>query len=209
MQRLPTEPDALGKIFVSYTHEDRAKAKVLADGLSARGWSVWWDRTIPPGRTFDEVIEEALDDAQCVVVLWSTTSIASNWVRAEAAEGARRQILVPALLDKVKIPLEFRRVQAADLTNWNGDQGDAEFEQFVRSISRLARSRVPPSPPRHDPPLSPQPSFDSFEQASVPGRAPRAARESSIQVGSWHFPSDSVSRFYKLALPHTAQRYST
>src|SRR6188508_2064980 len=89
MQRLPTEPDALGKVFVSYTHEDRAKAKVLADGLSARGWSVWWDRTIPPGRTFDEVIEEALDDAQCVVVLWSTTSIASNWVRAEAAEGAR------------------------------------------------------------------------------------------------------------------------
>ena len=176
MQRLPTEPDALGKVFVSYTHEDRAKAKVLADGLSARGWSVWWDRTIPPGRTFDEVIEEALDDAQCVVVLWSTTSVASNWVRAEAAEGARRQILVPALLDKVKIPLEFRRVQAADLMSWSGDQGDAEFEQFVRSISRLARSRVPPSPPRHDPPPSPQPSFDSFdsfEQASVPGRAPQ------------------------------------
>jgi beta-lactam-binding protein with PASTA domain len=176
MQRLPTEPDALGKVFVSYTHEDRARAKVLADGLSARGWSVWWDRTIPPGRTFDEVIEEALDDAQCVVVLWSTTSVASNWVRAEAAEGARRQILVPALLDKVKIPLEFRRLQAADLTNWNGDQGDAEFEQFVRSISRLARSRVPPSPPPHYPPLSPQSSFDSFEQATVPGRAlePRA-----------------------------------
>jgi hypothetical protein len=113
MQRLPTEPDALGKIFVSYTHEHRARAKVLADGLSARGWSVWWDRTIPPGRTFDEVIEEALDDAQCVVVLWSATSVASNWVRAEAAEGARRQILASALLDNVRIPLEFRRIQAA------------------------------------------------------------------------------------------------
>ena len=139
--------------------------------------------TIPPGRTFDEVIEEALDDAQCVVVLWSTTSVASNWVRAEAAEGARRQILVPALLDKVKIPLEFRRVQAADLTNWNGDQGDAEFEQFVRSISRLARSRVPPSPPRHDPPPSPQPSFDSFDFSKRAFRAGHRSRARIIDSG--------------------------
>lgn len=46
---------------------------------------MWWDRTIPPGSTFDRVIEQALDSARCVVVLWSATSAASDWVKTEAA----------------------------------------------------------------------------------------------------------------------------
>ena len=202
---MPTETLALGKIFVSYTHEDHARAKLISDGLSARGWSVWWDRTIPPGRTFDDVIEEALDEAQCVVVLWSTTSVTSNWVRAEAAEGARRQILVPALLDNVKIPLEFRRVQAANLTNWNGDQGDADFEQFVRSISRLARSAVPTaSARRQDPPPSPQPSFDSFEQPTVPGWAPepRAKHRFGWAIGILLLVALAASASWRYLIPY-------
>jgi beta-lactam-binding protein with PASTA domain len=125
-------------IFLSYAHEDRGKAKLIAEALSKTGWGVWWDRKIPPGKTFDEVIEQALDRAQCVVVLWSKTSVGSHWVKAEATEGVRRQILVPALLDEVRIPLEFRRIQAADLTLWDGDRSHPEFEKFLRSISTFA-----------------------------------------------------------------------
>src|SRR5262245_66091689 len=129
-------------IFLSYAHEDRAKAKLIAEALSKIGWGVWWDRKIPPGKTFDEVIEQALDKSQCVVVLWSKTSVGSHWVKAEAAEGARRQILVPALLDSVKIPLEFRRVQAADLTAWNGDPNEPEFRQLIQIGRASCRERV-------------------------------------------------------------------
>jgi hypothetical protein len=32
---------------------------------------VWWDRTILPGRTFDQVIEEALAATRCMIVVWS------------------------------------------------------------------------------------------------------------------------------------------
>jgi hypothetical protein len=97
-------------IFISYSKLDRAKAQVLAKALEQEGWSVWWDPKIPPGKTFDEVIERALDTAKCVVVLWSKKSVLSDWVKTEAAEGKRRGILIPALIeDDVKIPLEFRR----------------------------------------------------------------------------------------------------
>ena len=111
----------MADVFLSYARDDLGTAKLVATALSACGWTVWWDRTIPPGRTFDDVLEEALDRARCVVVLWSKKSVTSHWVKAEAAEGIRREILVPVLLETVKIPLEFRRVQAADLTGWKGE----------------------------------------------------------------------------------------
>ncbi len=125
----------MSDIFISYASGDRERAKVLAETLVRRGWSVWWDRTIPPGQEYDKVIENALDSAKCVAVLWSTASAASSWVKTEAAEAMRRKILVPALLDQVTIPLEFRRLQAADLSHWRGDPSHPELEKFFDSIA--------------------------------------------------------------------------
>ncbi|HXU83515.1 MAG TPA: toll/interleukin-1 receptor domain-containing protein, partial [Polyangia bacterium] len=82
-------------IFLSYSNQDRLWATGFAQVLGQRGWSVFWDRRIPFGRTFDRVIEDELDKAGCVVVLWSRNSVKSDWVRTEAAEGARRQIIHP------------------------------------------------------------------------------------------------------------------
>lgn len=50
----------MSDIFISYASADRERAKLLSTALDRRGWSAWWDRTIPPGREYDEVIEEAL-----------------------------------------------------------------------------------------------------------------------------------------------------
>jgi TIR domain len=151
----------MSDIFISYASADRERARLLADALAQKGWSVWWDRTIPPGKEFDQVIEEALDAAKCVVVLWSKTSTASSWVKTEAAEAMRRKILVPALIDETKIPLEFRRLQAADLSQWQGEHSHPELEKFSRSIEENINSVVEPvpdpKPPPQPPPIRPQP----------------------------------------------------
>ena len=55
-------------------------------------------------------------------------------VKIEAAEAMRRKILVPALIDETKNPLEFRRLQAADLSQWQGEHSHPELEKFSRSI---------------------------------------------------------------------------
>ncbi len=65
----------MSDIFISYASEDRAKAETLAYALEQQGWSVWWDRTIPAGKSFDEVITEALAGTRCVVALWSRVGV--------------------------------------------------------------------------------------------------------------------------------------
>ena len=127
----------MADVFLSYASADREKARKLGEILAGRGYTVWWDRTIPPGRMFDEIIQEALSVAKCVVVLWSTASVGSNWVKTEAAEAAGRNILVPVLIENVSLPIEFKRIQSANLSSWNGDSEHPEFRNLVTSIKRL------------------------------------------------------------------------
>src|SRR5436190_17250986 len=136
----------MSDVFISYANSDRERARELANALSARGFSVWWDRNIKAGQAFDEVIERELEAAENIVVLWSQASIASEWVKNEAAVAAQRRVLVPVLLDHVKIPLEFRRKQTADLIGWDGDTSHAGLQALFEALEG-ARPQSPPSPP--------------------------------------------------------------
>jgi hypothetical protein len=134
-------------VFLSYANEDRERASKLASSLEACGWSVWWDRKIIAGQTFDQVIERELETARSVVVLWSKDSISSEWVKNEAAVAADRGVLVPALIDPVKLPLEFRRKQAADLVNWDGDLSHQGFQALHDGIAAKAANSGHAAPP--------------------------------------------------------------
>src|SRR5438105_13810146 len=138
--------DKMSDIFISYAREDRDEAKTLAELFQQQDWSVWWDRSIPPGRSFDEVIEEALGAAKCVVVLWSKNSASSDWVKSEAAEGLHRKILVPVRIDSANVPLEFRRLQTVDLSDWKGDTGHPELGGFLQAVAANIKTvvRQPP-----------------------------------------------------------------
>jgi len=121
-------------IFVSYASEDRARIKPLVEHLQSLGWSVWWDRELVAGPSFDEKIEAAIQDAACVVVAWSLSAIASKWVRAEANEGLERGILVPLLLDDVRPPLVFRASHAANLIGWPDRMPETELHALITGI---------------------------------------------------------------------------
>lgn len=125
----------MADIFLSYAREDLAHASHLAMVLAGRGWSVFWDRRIPTGKSFDQIIEQELDIARCVIVLWSQHSVVSDWVKVEASEGARRGILYPVWIEDVRIPLEFRRLQTARLVDWQPGTNHTEFDQLLADIT--------------------------------------------------------------------------
>lgn len=128
------EGPAMTDVFISYASSDRERARTLASALATRGWSVWWDRNIKAGQIFDEVIEHELETAKKIIVLWSTDSISSEWVKNEAAVAAERGVLVPVLIDSIKVPLEFRRKQTANLIGWNGDSSHSGFQALCEAL---------------------------------------------------------------------------
>jgi hypothetical protein len=59
----------MSDIFLSYARADRQRVLPLIQALERRGWSVWWDLHIPYGKSYEEVIEEELKAARCVIVV--------------------------------------------------------------------------------------------------------------------------------------------
>ncbi len=129
-------------LFLSYAHADAKRAEALARLLGARGYTVWWDTMIEGGASFARSIHEALEAADAVVVLWSKTSIDSDWVADEAAQGRDRKRLVPLSLDGSLPPLGFRQYQTIDLSGRNVKPTAAQVERIERAI-RAAIGQVP------------------------------------------------------------------
>ena len=156
-------------IFISYAREDAAWVRLLAAELELHGLSVFWDLRIPAGQTWRSHIGKALKEARCVVVVWSSHSIESEWVIEETDQGKRRRVLVPVYKELVNPPIGFGQVQAADLSGWRRGQPSEEFDAFLEDLARV----LGPAPPRK---AEPPPTH--------PNAAAAIAREQSVSIGS-------------------------
>lgn len=97
----------MASVFLSYGREDANAARSVAAVLEKAGHSVWWDRHIKGGSEYSREIEQALKAADALVVLWSTNSVDSPWVRDEAASGRDRGRLVPVRLGSMSRHSDF------------------------------------------------------------------------------------------------------
>jgi adenylate cyclase len=78
----------------------------------------WRDDQLPAHRSYSEVIEERLDTARAVVVVWSAEAAMSQWVQSEADRAREAGKLVQLRLDDVRLPMPFDRIQCADMIAW-------------------------------------------------------------------------------------------
>lgn len=141
-------------VFLSYAREDVARARALASLLEEAGHSVWWDRHIKGGAQYAQEIEAALKAAGKIVVLWSSGSVGSPWVRDEAAAGRDTGRLVPVSLDGTQAPLGFGQYQTISFSNWRGRGRPSAFQSLLEAIASsgntalLAAPLTPSRPPR-------------------------------------------------------------
>jgi TIR domain len=129
----------MSDIFISYSSEDRDRILPLVTALEKTGWKVFWDRTIPPGKTWRQVISFELEGCRSLLVVWTKNSVTSEWVLEEAEIGRRKGILIPVLLDNVEPPMGFRNIQAANLMAWDGNNSSPTFSRLIADIATARR----------------------------------------------------------------------
>ena len=138
----------MADVFLSYARSNAAMAERIADALRARGLAVWFDEGLPAHRAYSDVIEEQLDAASAVLVLWSTEAVQSQWVRSEANRARETGRLVQARVDDARLPMPFDQIQCADLRNWRG-QDSAGWQSVVAGLDALSAgpsTNIPATP---------------------------------------------------------------
>ncbi|HVO91057.1 MAG TPA: toll/interleukin-1 receptor domain-containing protein, partial [Casimicrobiaceae bacterium] len=137
----------MADIFISYAREDEATAIHLRDVLVEQGWDIWRDREgILTGTSWEQSIEQALNQAKCVIVLWSRSALSSHFVRDEASVARNAGKLVPVQIDSIEIPLGFRGIQTSNLVGWDGSVGHPEFRKLIRALEERVGQHTPRPP---------------------------------------------------------------
>ncbi len=126
---------AMTDVFISYKREERDKIVLIADRLRALGLDVWFDARLTTGHHFDREIDQHVRKAGCVLVCWSEGALSSEWVRAEAAIGRERNVLVPLMVEACSPPVPFNTLQTENLIGW---AGEADHDGWLRAVDQIA-----------------------------------------------------------------------
>jgi TIR domain len=127
----------MSDIFISYKREEQPIARKLADALEGEGWTVWWDPKLRAGERFNDVIEKALKESKCVVVMWSKRSVESLYVKDEATYALNRNKLVPVMIEGLELPFRFEGLHTPSLLGWDGSRDTPGFRRLIEDISAI------------------------------------------------------------------------
>ena len=128
----------MSDVFISYARSAEEQAKGVEEALRSAGYEVWRDSELPAHRSYAEVIEERLNAAKAVVVLWSADACKSQWVRAEADAARERKTMIQASVDGTVPPIPFNQVQCADLSGWTPGSDHPGWRKLEASVAALA-----------------------------------------------------------------------
>ena len=194
----------MAEVFISYAREDRAKAEHIARGLAAMGLDAFWDTEIPPGQTWADYIESKLSACKAVIVLWSAHSTKSQWVREEARMGREKAKLIPVMLDASAPPFGFGEVQAADLSQWNGDYKHPDWTRLAHAVHVAARGAISAAAAQPQAPFAAQPAFAAQPQSAAAFQTSAAATgggwrgQSAASAGPQHPPIAYIQKCFRL-----------
>ena len=134
----------MSDVFISYAHSTATEAQAVAKALRALGYGVWLDDALPAHLVFADVIEERLQAAKAVVVIWSAEAVDSQWVRSEANRAREDGKLVQVTIDNERLPMPFEQIHCADLSGWSGDPDTPAWRTVLSSLTTLMSGGAKP-----------------------------------------------------------------
>lgn len=156
---------AMAEVFLSYAREDRALVERLAARLEAAGYRVWWDRHLSGGAAFAREIEQKIEGALAVVVVWTEAAAQSHWVQEEASAGREAGKLVPLRVGRASPPMGFRQLHAIDYAESGGRPDETAIAALLANLERLKATTSGSPPPSA--PLPPPAAARSWPRPSA------------------------------------------
>jgi FHIPEP family/TIR domain len=148
--RLPDGSASSVKVFLSYSSTDAALARRLALDLRAANVDVWLDQwALGVGEQFEQRIERGVDEAEFVIVLLTSASVASNWVdrewRRKVHDEARteRIAVVPVRGEACDMPDFLAQRSHADISGGSYPLGLRRLLEILSYYSGVADLSVP------------------------------------------------------------------
>jgi formylglycine-generating enzyme required for sulfatase activity len=125
-------------VFISYSHADKRFVDGLANRLKASGVDVWIDTwMIKVGDSITDKINEGIGTSDWLIVVLSSTSVSSRWVKEELnaatvknIEEDKHAFILPVLIEKCEIPSLLRHRKYANFK----DDPEYAFQELLEVI---------------------------------------------------------------------------
>ena len=141
-----------GHVFISYSTKDVAVANQVVSFLESRGYPCWIaPRNISSGGDYTDMINDAIRDCRALVLVMSSHSVQSQWVKKELATAVSfNRTIIPFRISSVQLTggLQFllNNVQWIDATI---GPAATHFPKIIKGIEReVAPASVITEPPR-------------------------------------------------------------
>lgn len=139
---LMPEPKRPLKVFLSYASQDKTHVRELSRRLVGEGWIDTWqdEKNLLPGQDWRVKIEEAVEEADVVIIVLSQHSVSKEghvqkelrYAREIALEKPEDAIfLIPLRLDECEVPRGLRFYQWVD---YFGEIKDSSYKALINSL---------------------------------------------------------------------------
>lgn len=202
----------MADVFISYARSTVECAEALARIVEADGHSVWYDARLPAHRTYSDVIQEQLDAAKAVLIIWSDEAVQSQWVRSEADRARNNGTLIQLRIDDCSLPMPFDQIQCPLVRNWTGSRTAPELAPILQSLSAFLHGNLTAGQPTlgGTPPFvrpeEAQLLFDAASKALQSGDPNEHAQAIPLLVEATNVASNDAQAWGLLAVLYAARR---
>lgn len=141
----------MSDVFLSYAHGDQETAERIENALSAAGISVFWDRDVRPGESWEDTLVHAIASCRVFVAVFSERANVSPYVAREVELAVNRGLtIIPYRIGGVRPTARLEYFISRYL--WIDGDSDEGLERLVRVVQRAlgelgASSLIAPEKP--------------------------------------------------------------
>ncbi len=127
-------------VLISYSSKDKEMAVAICNKFETNKIKVWMaPRDITPGKSYAAEISRAIKSTKCVVLLFSSNSFSSHWVRKEIERAVGHgKVILPFLLENIELDDEWDLyISSAHWLDVMNSDAEKAIIELLNSVTKI------------------------------------------------------------------------